>query len=519
LDEQEYIKKIDELIASEKVEDEDYKYLAIENGRCRNSFTYWIGRYGKLSQAPTLSSPGGMIKFILWEHTKEIIKVLLEKNLVSILKSRQIGASWIVAAYCLWCAEFHDGDKTLLFSKGELEAAELLNKCKIVYDGQPAFLKISIDAKSSTKLSFNIMKSSIEALAATENAGIGYQVSRIVCDEHIEHPYASKNYMSAKPAIDAGGGQFISIFTSNEDKLNSLAVELFIGGINGKNGYTSLFYPYTVRPGRDGEWYDKTRLSIPESELQGITPDMYMARNYPRSIEEALAPSKTIAVFNKVALDGMMGETESGKVVPEFDSNIVHIYRPYTIGEYYIAASDTSHGVGQDYNVTVVMNVKTGAVAADIYNSKLSPEELAYHSVKLLKLYKEPLWFIEDNDWGRVTISTAGDLGYKNFGRYGGKDGKDKPGWHTSESTRTDIWGSLIPAVNNRQIVVYNKDGIKSLYDIVRKPEKNGRIEAMGGRHDDYGMALGIAWFNRDKVIAMNMEYKPIRSLTFKRQV
>jgi hypothetical protein len=518
IEEKEYIKKIDEIIGKEPsgLEGDDYKLLAIDKKRCRGDFIYWITRYGKLSQAPTLDTPGGVIPFIMWPHTLEIIKTITSNNLISILKSRQIGASWIVAAYCLWCAEFHESDKTLLFSKGELEAGELLNKCKLIYDAQPPFLKISMDSKSNTKISFGIMKSSIEALAATENAGIGYQVSRIVCDEHIEHPYASKNYMSAKPAIDAGGGQFISIFTSNEDKLNSLAVELFLGGLAGKNGFKSLFFPYTVRPGRDDNWYEKTKNSIPQAELQGITPDMYMARNYPRSVEEALSPSKTIAVFDKLTLDQMMGETENPVVVPDIDSSIIRIYRPYVIGQYYVAATDTSHGVGQDNSVTVVQNVKTGAVAAVIYKNNISTEELAYQSVKLLKLYREPKWWIEDNDWGRVTITTAQNLGYSNFGRYGGKDKNDKIGWHTSEPTRFEIIGALIPAINNRQIPIYDKECIKSLYGIVRKAEKDGRIEAVATGHDDFMMALAIANFNKDKVNA-NVSYAPISSLHFRK--
>jgi len=529
MQETEYIKLIDSCIWEpvENITQEYSKYIQIEYNRCfgycdqrgiwhKGDFLYWLSRYARLNQAPTLMNPGGVIPFIMWPHTLEIAQNLMTQYLISILKSRQIGASWEVSAWCEWNGQAFKADKTLLFSKGELEATELLNKCYAIHANQPPSFQVALDSRSSTKMSFKVTGSVIQALPSTENAGMSFQASRIVADEHIEHEYAAKNYMAAKPTIDSGGGQFISIFTSNEDKLDSLAVELFLGGREGKNGFKSLFFPYTVRPGRDDNWYEKTKQSIPESELQGITPDMYMARNYPKSIEEALSPSKTIAVFDKNVLDSMMGQTENPKDgFPDIDSHIVHIYRPYTIGEYYVAASDTSHGVGKDYNTTLILNVKTGAVVADIYDNKLSPEELAYHSVKLLKLYNSPIWFIEDNDWGRVTITTAQNLGYKNFGRYGGKDKNDKIGWHTDERTRTDIWGSLIPAVNNRQIVIYNKEGLKSLYDIIRQADENGRIEAMSNRHDDYAMTLGIAWCNKDKVQTSVGAFTPLKSLTF----
>lgn len=520
MEESEYIKLIDSLLEKkpEQTTLEEKNWLMIDRVRCEKDFYYWFKRYAKLQQAPTLTSPGGILPFQLWPHVSEILAALFSNLLISILKSRQIGASWLIAAYCLWNAEFHAGDKTLLFSKGEMEASELLNKCWIIYNHQAWHLKqadSSIVGKSSTKIEFK-NGSAIEALAATENAGIGYQVSRIVADEHIEHPYAAKNYMAAKPTIDSGGGQYISIFTSNEDKLDSLAVSLFLGGMDGKNGFKSLFFPYTVRPGRSDDWYEKVKNSIPQEELKGITPDVYMARNYPRSIEEALSPSKTIAVFDKQVLDAMIGNVENPLEMPDIDNKIIHIYRPFLIGDAYIAISDTSHGVGKDYNVTIVLEVKTGRIVADIYNNRISPEELAYHSVKLLALYKNPLWGIEDNDWGRTTINKAVELGYKNFLRYGAKN--EKIGFHTGVSpTKLEIWGSGIPAVNNRQITIFNKDAIKSLYDVVRKAEKNGEIEAINGKHDDYAWALVSAIYYKDKVRATFEPLKPIKSLTFAR--
>jgi hypothetical protein len=514
MDREGYIKLIDGILLKGEggCDKEDMGWINVEQYLCREKFLYWLERYGRIVQAPTPTQSGGAIRVELWPHTLQIAEALMGSQLISILKSRQIGASWLIALYCVWQAVFHKNDKSLLFSKGEAEAMELLTKCKQAHDAQPWFLRLKYDGKSTTKIAFSETGSTIDALAPTENAGVGYQVSRIIFDEHIEYEYAAKLYMAAKPTIDSAGGQIISVFTSNENKLDSIAVSLFLGGLEGKNGFKSLFFPYTVRPGRDDAWYERVKLSIPEEELKGITPGVYMARNYPRSVAEALAPSKTIAVFDKKVLDQMMGDTENARTFPDIDNSIIHIYRPFTIGNFYIAATDTSHGIGKDYNVTIIMDVKKGTIAADIYHSRLSPEEMAYHSVKLLGLYRDPLWVVEDNDWGRVTLTTAQNLGYKNFLKTGPK--LDRIGWHTDEKNRMDLWGSLIPAVNNRQIVIYNKDAVKSLYDIVRNAEKNGRIEAMAGRHDDYAFCLGLAWVNKDKVIT-TFDYKPLKTLTF----
>jgi len=85
----------------------------------------------------------------------------------------------------------------------------------------------------------------------------------------------------------------------------------------------------------------------------------------------------------------------------------------------------------------------------------------------------------------------------------------------SGDAGRAAAWGSLIPAVNNRQLIVYNKIGLLQFYDLIKNAEKGGRIEAMANRHDDYPMALSIAWFLKGKVTTDIMSAEPIRTATF----
>ncbi len=490
--------------------DADRIVRAIEREKCKASFLYFLG-FCKVVEAPTLENSGGVIPLTLWEHLKKAAAALLTKKLIVWLKSRQIGASWLIAAYCLWYAMHKEGASILLFSKGETEAFELLAKCRRIYLQLPDFMRLKVQPDSDGVMGFPIMMSTIKAFAATKTAGISFTASVMVCDEWDEHPFAEQNYFSSKPCRDAGG-QFIGIFTASNPDPDTLAKVIFQDARKGKNEFTWLFDSYDVRPGRDGEWYEKTKNSIPEKELGFLTPELYMLKNYPRSVEEALSMPQTVSAFNVPTIMTMMQDTKSAiKVDGDYDSNIIKIYKPFSLGEYFVAASDTSHGVGKDYSVTILMNVKTGEISADIMNNSLSPEEFTYHSVNLLRLYKDPLWLIEDNDWGAVVISSAQKLNYKNIYT----DGK-KYGFHTG-TNRTDLWGKVIPAINNRQIVIYNINGLRQFLDVIRNTEKGGRIEAVGGRNDDYPMAVAIAWFNKDKVNAGQFKCEPIKTLTFSR--
>ena len=492
------------------------KETLIERAICNFSFLRFI-RYVRIVEPPTKNNPGGVIQFQLWDHIKLTIKTFLEDRLIVLLKARQIGISWLIAAYVTWYALSHEGAVVILFSKGELEASELLSKCRRIYNHLPDFLRLKLGTDSATEMAFPTMNSSIKALAATETAGIGYTASIYVCDEWDEHPYADANFFSAKPTIDAGG-QFIGVFTASNPRPDTLAKSTFKQALEGTNGFTPLFFPWWVRPERSKEWYDKTRTEIPERELARLSPEIYMLRNYPASVEEALRPAQSMAAFDAKILKDMETYCKQPVLVSHngIDPNIAKIYLDYHIGEHYIAGSDTGHGIGRDFSVTTIMNVQTGTIVADIMRNDLSPEEFALHSVSLLGIYHNPLWYPEANEWGRVTISKAQDIGYKNFGYY--DDKKTKVGFLTTDKSRFDLWGSLIPAINNRQIMIFNRNGLLQFYDIIRNIEKEGRIEALPGRHDDYPMAVGIGWSMRKTVNISGFKSEPIETLTFRSQ-
>lgn len=493
--------------------EEELKVLIIERERCQSFVTF--AKYLRVLEPPTQDNAGGSIPFEMWSHVKAFVKALLTRKLIVLLKSRQIGASWTIAAYCLWCALTKEGDISMLFSKGKYEAQELLDKCRRIYTALPPFLKYRVDPDSAMEMGFPAMKSSIKVFAATESAGISFTASRIVADEWIEHPFAEANYLASKPCIDAGG-QFIGIFTTNKAKLASLPVQVYLGGKECTNGFTSLFFGWRVRPERTDEWYEKTKKSIPVVELGTLTPDMYMAANYPATDTEALSPSDIISAFDNSSLSWMMEQCRNPIIYPDIDNKIIHIYKPFMIGNYYIVATDTGHGVGKDFSVSVVLNVVTGEYVADIMSNIISPEELAYHTVKVMELYRSPLWYPEDNDWGRATILAAQKLGYKHIGWQDKKH--TKVGFKTvgGETGRDAMWGSFIPAVNNRQVMVFNTKGLGQFSDLIRNFEKNGRIEAQEGKHDDYPFACAIAWFKRGDVHTNITHLPPIETLHFR---
>ena len=433
----------------------------------------------------------GITPFEVWPHLEEVTEFIGHNRLLVWLKARQIGATWLLAAYALWTAMYQQGATVLIFSQGELEAQKFLEKVKFIYDHLPAHLQVPLGTNNTREMKFPVMTSGILALPSTGKAGRSATATLVIMDEADFHDELEDNYTAVKPTIDDIGGRLILVSTSNKDTMTSVfkntyrAVPL--------NGFVKVFYAWDVRPGRTEEWFEATKATYDD---QGL-----FEKEYPSNEREALAPAKVLMAFRSEALEVM----EKRLQTPMEVKGVANIYRRWQIGDVYAAATDTSHGAGKDEAVTVVVNLTTGRVDADIQSSVISPEDLAWESTRLLEAYGSPLWGIEDNDWGMQTINKARELGYpKLFHRdqisNPGAEPKEfsQVGWHTDVKSQIPLWGEFIAAVNQGVFTVPGKDGLTQFYTLIRNPAKNGKIEAQSGAHDDYPMAVAIAWQMRN---------------------
>ena len=433
--------------------------------------------YVKILEPP----PGrGIIAFERWPHLVEVCQTLEETKLLVWLKSRQTGASWLLAAYALWRVLYSEGAMVLLLSQGEEEAKRLLSKSRFILEQLPDELKVPIGVDSRQELEFPTMHSSMLALPSTEKAGRSSTASMVIMDEADYHEHLDANYAAVKPTIDDGGGQLILVSTSNGMVQGSLFKKVYKDAPF--NGFKRLFYGWNVRPGRDNAWY--------AARKQEYTDESLFEKEYPASEDEALAPPRTLAAFNPDTLNDMRNDVRHPIEIMPVGSITANIYHDFHPGKRYMAGTDTSHGVGGDDAVTVVMDRDTGYVVADIHTNVLPPDQLAIASVALLARYHNPIWGIEDNDWGVLTIVSAQGMRYP---RLYYRD-NEKAGWHTDERSRYTLWGELIEAVNSRLITIASEDGLAQFYSVIRNPNKNGRIEGQAGAHDDYPLAVGIAW-------------------------
>jgi hypothetical protein len=473
--------------------------------RSKRSFLDFLDFVYILERPQTLLNiAGGRKRFQKWPHLMSFAGDLTRYRKLVDLKARQDGFSWLVAAYAVWQFRFQEGANVLMFSQGQTEATRLLEKTLFIYRNLPESWKLKLSTESRAEMAIAENDSRIFAYPSTSKAGQGESATLLILDEADRHEDMAEAMTSVLPTIQDTGGQIIMGSTVNKQSITSVFKETYRAAIKGRpvaespddaERWHSVFWSWRVRPGRDDVWFQRTRDAIPDTEE--LPPDLYMQANYPNSEEEALAPAKAIATFDPDVLLAMREECKE----PIRRDGPISIYRDPHPGQRLCSGTDTAHGVGRDYSVTVIMDKDSGFIMADIMQNTLETEAFAYESLRLMEMYNNPIWGIEDNEWGGVVLKTAQRERYPTlYKRPIGRTRSTEDGWHTDGRTRPLMWSDLREAINRRWLIIPNRAGLAQFFDVIDNPDHGSIPEALQGAHDDYPVAVGIAWQMRGKV-------------------
>ena len=423
-------------------------FISQDGSPCFFDFMHFRG-------VPQGGGVGGPTPFARWPHVMLMLLAFQSHRLISLLKSRQVGFSWAVAAWGLFNMIARAEYTVLMFSQRETDAIELLDKFKYIYRHLPPELTDGREKVTDSRFQMTLANGSrVIAFPSTEDAGRGWTASLVVQDEADFHPYMENNQLAVKPSIDAGGQHIIGS-TSNKKQMVSLFKEVFKGAQRGDNGWHPIFVPWYAVPGRDDEWYENTKRSIPPTLLSSMSPEMYMEQEYPDSVEQALSPVQADAAFDLEVLRHMM---QSDVRDPIETHGMVNIYRRHSaLTGPYVIGTDTGHGVGRDYSVSVLLDRRTGNVMADIMSNQLDPVRLADETLVMADLYRNPLWNMEVNEWGIQVLQVAESRFYPLLynRNYGHRNRERQYGYLTNNVNRRKLWGNLIEHALHQTCLLY----------------------------------------------------------------
>ena len=276
---------------------------AISIQAARMSFVAFL-RYVKIEEV--ILRPGmepeaaGAIPMELWPHLLERARAWNRGDDEVILKARQLGLSWLAAAFACWKG-LQPASRVLLLSKGEDEAFELLRKVQFVYENLPEELKKPLEIDNMGELSWE-GGGAVRALPSTKDAGRGWTARLVIADEAAFHQWAAANFKAYRATV-ADGGQLIILSTANgvggffydrywaavryEELRDQIARGVAGEGFDSPEVLAALeaaprpvFIPWNARPDRDEYWLAREKLQYP-----GL-PDEFR-QEYPATAAEA----------------------------------------------------------------------------------------------------------------------------------------------------------------------------------------------------------------------------------------
>ncbi len=336
------------------------------------------------------------IPFKLWPFQTAVLKHFLTGTLLTILKARQLGLTWLVVAYALWLMLFKPGTVVLIFSAGDTEAKNLLARIKGMHQQLPAWLQATVAAGGDDEHKYFFSNGSkARSFASTKKAGRSMTATLVILDEADWLMWFQATMAAIKPTID-GGGQLIMLSTPDKEKPASSFKNIWKAAHAGLNNYKAIFIPWHARPDRDEEWYGR---QVADAEM---IDDVH--QEYPATPAEALSGRSATKRFQPAWINrcsDFLEPLEDSKA-PAIPGLIV--YERPRHGRDYVIGADCSEGdVTSDATPWTVFDTTTWAEVAHVYGV-FEPAVQADYLVQTAVYYHNAVICPERNNHGHSVI-------------------------------------------------------------------------------------------------------------------
>lgn len=364
--------------------------------------------------------------FLLWPGQRRVVPVFMESTYTIILKARQLGLTWLTAAYALWRANFRFEELVVVVSAKEDLAIEFLDRVRYLFDRLPVWMRAKVYKRSGTEVHFAEeikdekgnriligLNSQIKSVPSTPDAGQSKTISLLVMDESALNRYCSEIWSAAKPTLEHANGQAIII--SNPTKIGpgwGWTRDLYRASMKGENEFQRVFLDWKCVPGRGPNFL--------EIQKRAGLDDEDISMQYPSTEEEAVSPIGG-SYFGRTIASYRPWHGERGELVkiqnPEnpnayaFEVNkrgVLEVWAHPEKGHLnrYAIGSDVSEGLGQTFSVAYVYDRLECRLVARLRSSKISADVWAHKLAELGYYYGEARIGPEKNGAGITTIKT-----------------------------------------------------------------------------------------------------------------
>jgi hypothetical protein len=471
--------------------------------------------------------------FVLWPCQERAVKEITDAvdggRDVVVRKSRDMGASWLLAAVASWGWLFK-GWQALLVSRVEDgvdrpgDPDSLMWKVDFLLQGQPPWLlpgpadellRRGSDTRQHMMLRNPLSGATIAGQASTAHVGRGGRRTLILFDEFASMGEAEAAWRSAADASACriavstplgSGTQYSTLVRMARTQGDPRLVELLYTDhpLKGANPETRVDVDGRVT-GTAGSEYVWTPW-LGEQMKRRDTVDM--AQNVfateVGSGSNFFTPGVVTAHMNEYAVGGEKCELLRGRFVADPHGRW-RVFRHGDVEREYVMFADPSYGTGSANAAVCVMDADTREVVAEFADPNAPPHDLAQEMVEVaMTVYRGrrlPLIGWEVNGPGAAMHHDFQRIGYSSVYRQRMVGTTTERltvriGWNSSRRAKRTLLGNLSRAISQGNIRIPSEETLREMLDYVIL--EDGSIEAASVRD----LSSGARESHGDRVIA-----------------
>lgn len=489
----------------EKALSEDQLFQLNECRKVMDSFMFFLDNYvwieDKEAKCP--------MKLELWDSQRKIIPLMSDELLLLLLKTRQVGLTWLAAAYVLWRVLRHPLFLAIIISASEDHAIEFLARVFFILDRLPAWMIPPI--KSRTKLQLELSHhgntiATIKSMPTIEMGAESKTPNILIIDEAHTIRESRNIYNSSYPGIEQAKGQVMIIANSVKNAPGWAFVrDLYLDSMSGKNQFKRIFLPWNAHPDRPADFRERM-------ELAGMAKED-VVWHFPATEQEAISAISSsyfgdVLVRHNRAVPGMRGifKRNSSNNEVEFipqNNGIVELWRyPYFMvkkwdnylwDRRYALGSDVSEGVGSSFSICYVMDRLLDEFVCKIKSNRIDAHTWGDQVAMASEYYEKGVITVERTGAGQTTVKRLEELKANQSVRIvSGKTNSGitkEYGWHESSQSKHELCGDLRRWLREMRGIVWDSELISQCQTWIES--ETGKLGPETGKLGDCVIAAG----------------------------
>jgi hypothetical protein len=469
--------------------------------KCQKSFHYFCLKY------ILLELPGGDVNFSMYDLQKTLIDIIEDKHHVLVLKSRQVGISTTLQAYCAWLLIFFPNVVVGIVSKDGPEATTFARTISGMIDKLPVWLKPQggqSNQKGFAKRSEQsfILTNGSKCFAATVNPKApgktlrGKAITFLVIDEaaFIEHvdeawtamvPALSTNQKHAKKA-NVPYGTIILSTPNKTSGVGSFYYRQYTNAIAGNSLLTPMVIHWRdiEELANDPDWFKQQCMLFDNDE-----------RKIKQELELVFLPSSG-AFFSDQTCQELQEVVKNVEYTErKLFNGMVYEFKKAIPGRPYMICVDTASEHGGDYSAITVFDYITFEQVWE-YQGKCPVTDFGKVVSYAATIYNNGSIVIENNSYGTQIVEF---IERSQFSMRLYKEAPNgttiKSGLTTTGKSRPLMIDALYSMVTDDPSIIKSRRMAMELIGLVQK--NNGKVEADSGCNDDIAMTLAFGSYVR----------------------